>query len=210
MAERTLRGSRLAPEHGDRRPRRPQRAQITTYVCPHGHTHRAALLRRGRHPAHLGVPLRRGGPARSTAPSPRPSRSSTSAPTGTCCSSVAPSPSSRSSSRSASPSCASRAARSRAASAPPEPDAPKAASPIGGPAFVMSGSAPACAVDDLAQSTTAGLEDLALDDVGAGRVAGPPAVRPVPGRAGAPATPTSPEQPLGDHGLEQRPGDRAG
>ena len=100
MAERSLRGTRLGAlsletdEHVV-----PSERQITTYECPNGHKIELPFSVEAEIPptweCRCGADARLvGGPNR------RPSRSSTSAPTGTCCWSAARSPSSRSSSRS--------------------------------------------------------------------------------------------------------------
>ena len=84
--------------------------QMTTYDCPAGHVDDAALLRRGRDPLRLGVRrLREARPPAQRRRAGAPAGEARARPTGTCCSSVARSPSSKRSSRSVS----TRSARTR-------------------------------------------------------------------------------------------------
>ena len=101
MAERSLRGSRLGALSMERDEHVvPSQRQITTYRCPNGHV--------------IELPFS----IEAEIPPSQP------APTGTCCSSGAPSPSSRNSSRSGLRCFASRAAKRSPARAP-EPRAPE-------------------------------------------------------------------------------------
>ena len=199
MAERSLRGSRLGALSMETDANVvPSERNITTYLCPNGHTIKLPVLRRGRRPAHLGVPLRCGGQAPGWGPGAGgQARQARPHPLGHAAR-ASLDPRARGAARGAPrPSCASRAASAPASASPPDRPHRMPGTPPGCPASVMSGAGSAtspvrggrgrrrCPRRPRPARRPAGRRPAGPD-------AGPPGPRPAPGTGPEmPATPPS-------------------